>query len=128
MRKVAVPAALAGCLLCSPTSAQTGMDRLLKKMDPQTRTMQVCDLLGLQTFTREKKLVKPDRVRINATSAPTVQGNVVSGTGGAVRTGGQWITFSFTCMVTPDRMKATAFTYTMGRPIPKNRIEALGLW
>ncbi len=128
MRKVAVSAALAGCLFCSPVFAQTGMERLLKKMDPQTRMTQVCDLLGLQTFTREKKLVKPDRVRINATAVPTVQGNVVSGSGGAVRTAGQWLSFSFTCTVTPDRMKATAFTYTMGKPIPKNRIEALGLW
>ena len=98
------------------------------QLDPQTRMIQVCDLSGLQAFARDKSIKPADRVRVDALSAPKVHGNVISGAGGALRSGGLWIGFSFTCEVAADRMRTTAFRYVIGKAIPPGQWEKYNLW
>lgn len=98
------------------------------QLDPQTRMIQVCDLSGLQAFARDKSIKAADRVRVDALAPPKVKGNVITGSGGALRSGGHWIGFSFTCEVAADRMRATAFRYVIGQPIPPDRWQKYNLW
>jgi hypothetical protein len=48
--------------------------------------------------------------------------------GAAVRTPQHWYALSFTCTVSSDQMKATAFTYELGKEIPKETWDEVGLW
>jgi Domain of Unknown Function (DUF930) len=124
---------VASSVFASAALAQSRLDLSLMKLEPNTRMVQVCDLSGLKAMARAIKGAHPDGVRINALSEPNVTGNIVTGnivtgSGGAMRAGGRWINFSFSCALTPDRMKATAFSFAIGREIPQAQWEKYNLW
>jgi Domain of Unknown Function (DUF930) len=119
---------VASSVFASAALAQSRLDQSLMKLEPNTRMVQVCDLSGLKAMARAIKGAHPDGVRINALSEPNVAGNIVTGSGGAMRAGGRWINFSFSCALTPDKMKATAFSFAIGREIPQAQWEKYNLW
>lgn len=125
-----VKALMAGVCLSAPAPlyAQTPMEAALKKLDPTSRMMQVCDISGLATFARDKTLVRVDRVRVDAISPPRIDHALVAGNGGALRSGGDWFGFSFSCTIGADGLKATSFTYKVGQKIPKDQWEEHNLW
>lgn len=125
-----VMALVAGVCLLAPASshAQTPMEAALKKLDPTSRMMQVCDISGLATFARDKKLARVDRVRVDAISPPKIDHALVAGNGGALRSSGDWFSFSFSCTIAGDGLKATSFTYKVGQKIPKDQWEEHNLW
>jgi Domain of Unknown Function (DUF930) len=119
---------LAGILLGTPSGAQTALDKRMQALEPHTRMIQLCNLSGLETFAKDKKVARVDRVRIDALAQPTVESNVARGAGGAVRTGGHWYKFSYRCVLTSDRMRATHFSYVLEREIPKAQWEKFNLF
>jgi len=119
---------LAGILLGTPAGAQTGLDKRMQALEPHTRMIQLCNLSGLETFAKDKKVARVDRVRIDALAQPTVESNIARGAGGAVRTGGHWYKFSYRCVLTSDRMRATHFSYVLEREIPKAQWEKFNLF
>jgi Domain of Unknown Function (DUF930) len=133
MRGLSAWAGLAGILLASillgtPAGAQTGLDKRMQALEPHTRMIQLCNLSGLETFAKDKKVARVDRVRIDALAQPTVESNIARGAGGAVRTGGHWYKFSYRCVLTSDRMRATHFSYVLEREIPKAQWEKFNLF
>jgi Domain of Unknown Function (DUF930) len=112
----------------TPGGAQTVLDRRMQALEPQTRLIQLCNLSGLETFAKDKRVAKVDRVRIDALAAPTVESNVAKGAGGAVRTGGRWYKFSYRCVFSNDRMRATHFSYVLDKEIPKTQWERFNLF
>jgi hypothetical protein len=70
----------------------------------------------------------PDRAKSDVVSSPKHTGNVLTGSGGAFRSGGKWYAFSFECKASPDHMKVLSFTYKIGEPIPESKWSAYGLW
>ena len=115
-------------LATKPAWAQKGAD-WTSKLEPRTRAMQVCSLGALNAFGKDKKLrPRPDRVRVNAGSDPKIDGSLVSGAGGAVRSGGKWYAFTFKCTLNDTGTKTARFTYDLGKEIPKGQWERLGLW
>jgi len=112
----------------TPAGAQTVLDKRMQALEPQTRLIQLCNLSGLETFAKDKRVAKVDRVRIDALAAPTVESNVAKGAGGAVRTGGRWYKFSYRCVFTNDRMRATHFSYVLDKEIPKTQWERFNLF
>lgn len=129
-RRSSVLLLFAGATLCAvPYSAAAQKTDWTSKLEPRTRAMQVCSLAGLNAFARDKKL-KPraDRVQINASAEPKIDRALVTGSGAAVRSGSHWYQFSFTCTLNETGTKATAFTYDLGKEIPKAQWERLGLW
>jgi Domain of Unknown Function (DUF930) len=125
LRVWSIPAAL---LLSTPAVAQTGLDKRMQALEPHTRMIQLCNLHGMETLAKDKRLAKVDRVRIDALAAPTVDTNIAKGVGGAVRTGGHWYRFSYSCAFTNDRMKATDFSYVLDKEIPKAQWERFNLF
>jgi hypothetical protein len=100
----------------------------LKKLDPETRLEQVCDLEAMSRIDRDTNPYHPDRAKTDASSHPQHTGDTVTGKGGAFRSKGRWYSFSFVCKGTPDHMKVLAFSYKIGELIPESKWAALGLW
>ncbi|MBN9584186.1 MAG: hypothetical protein BGN84_11345 [Afipia sp. 62-7] len=100
----------------------------LKKLDPDTRLEQVCDLEAMNRIARDPNPYRPDRAKTDVISHPSHRGDTVTGKGGAFRSKGRWYSFSFTCKGSPDHMSVQAFSYKIGDPIPESKWAALGLW
>ena len=90
----------------------------LKKLDPQTRLEQVCDLEAMSRIDRDANPYHPDRAKTDVISHPVHAGDTVTGKGGAFRSKGRWYSFSFACKGSADHMKV----------IPESKWAALGLW
>jgi Domain of Unknown Function (DUF930) len=119
---------LLAALCATAAGAQTALDKRMQALEPHTRMIQLCNLSGLETFAKDKSVPKVDRVRIDALAAPTVESNIARGAGGAVRTQGHWVKFSYRCQLTPDRMRATNFSYVLEREIPRAQWEKFNLF
>lgn len=100
----------------------------LKRLDPQTRLEQICDLEAMSRIDRDASPHHPDRAKTDVLSHPRHAGDTVTGSGGAFRSKGKWYAFSFTCKGSPDHMKVLSFSYRIGEPIPESKWAALGLW
>ena len=101
----------------------------LRKLDPTTRFEQLCDMEAMQRIGRSKSNpYKPDRALTAAVSEAVVTGDTMKGKGGAFRHRKQWYQFSFTCTVSPDRMKIKSFDFQVGAEIPESKWEDYGLW
>ena len=100
----------------------------LKKLDPQTRLEQVCDLEAMSRIDRDANPYHPDRAKTDVISHPVHAGDTVTGKGGAFRSKGRWYSFSFACKGTSDHMQVLSFSYKIGEPIPESKWAALGLW
>jgi Domain of Unknown Function (DUF930) len=114
--------------LWSSAGAQTPLDKRMQALEPHTRMIQLCNLSGLETFAKDKKVAKVDRVRIDALAEPSVESNVAKGVGGAVRTSGHWYKFSYRCVFTSDRMRTTHFSYVLDKEIPRAQWERFNLF
>ncbi len=100
----------------------------LAKLTPEFRAHQVCILRGLSTVKRERALRGADRMKTSIFSPAAFDGKKLVAKGGAVRAAGHWYALSFACDLTPDSMKATSFSFTLGGEVPARDWERLGLW
>lgn len=117
--------------LISVTAASAANARLpagFMKMEPRTRSLQICNNKGSREISREKEFSRLDRVVVDAMSNPAFDKNIISGDGGAFRNKGQWHQFQFKCTLTDDGLSATSFTYLVGDIIPEEQWERFGLW
>lgn len=117
-------------LLCLG-SAQAANSRLpagFMKMEPKTRSLQICNYKGSREIAKEKEYSRLDRVVVDAMSSPTFDRNVISGDGGAFRVRGHWHRLQFKCVLADDNLSATSFTYQVGDIIPEDEWERYGLW
>ena len=116
-------------LCCLPVAGQAGsLEDSLKKLGPEERAHQACVIKGVDTVRRDKRLPGVDRMKTGVAGAAAFDGAVVTAKGGAVRAKGRWYALTFVCKVTSDQMKATSFTYELGREIPEAKWEDYGLW
>ena len=119
----------ASSLVAGPAGAQRAApDKRLLALEPHTRMIQLCNLSGLETVAKDKRMGKVDRVLIDALAQPTVESNVAKGAGGALRSKGQWYKFSYRCELTSDRTRATHFSYVLDQQIPKAQWEKFNLF
>ena len=58
MRGLSAWVGLAGILLGTPVGAQTGLDKRMQALEPHTRMIQLCNLSGLETFAKDKKVAE----------------------------------------------------------------------
>lgn len=120
--------ALAPTLLWPLGSSAANLNDQLMKLDPEERAHQVCVIKGIETIRREGKLPKADRLKTSITGRAAFTGTQVAAKGGAVRAKSHWYGLQFKCDVTADQMKALTFTYEIGKEIPEDKWEDLGLW
>ncbi|MGE3147691.1 MAG: DUF930 domain-containing protein [Pseudorhodoplanes sp.] len=113
-------------MLISPARASS-LQANLKRLDPETRLEQVCDLEAMKRIRSDGRYA-PDRAKSYVTSAPRRSGHTLTARGAAFRSGGRWFAFSFTCTGSPDHLRVTAFSYQVGKQIPESAWNAYGLW
>ncbi len=112
-----------------PLAASAGkFDRQLQMLDPEERAHQVCVIRGIDTIRREGKLPRADRLKTSINGRATFTGKQVTTKFGAVRAKSHWYNIAFTCDVSDDQMKALSFKYEIGKEIPEDRWDDLGLW
>ena len=100
----------------------------LRRLDPEMRLEQVCDLEAMERIGRESGQFRPDRAKSDVISHPQHLGDTLKATGAAFRSKNSWYAFSFVCRATPDHMSVTSFEYTIGDLIPEAKWNDYGLW
>lgn len=115
----AVPAACA---------ADARFDASLRRLDPDTRLEQVCDLEAMNRIRKDPAGYRPDRAKSDVSAHPQHIGHLLKGSGGAFRSNGRWYAFSFVCQGTPDHMQVLSFSYKIGNVIPEAKWAEYGLW
>jgi hypothetical protein len=135
MKRLALALLWASVLACAAQSAwaasavsEKRFQAMMQRIDPSERLEQVCEYAALTKIGRDKNSYRPDRVVIEAMSAPKVAGDRMSGSGAALRSKGKWYQFEFTCEAAPDRLKVESFTYQVRGEIPEDEWEQFGLW
>lgn len=108
--------------------AAGSLERSLMKLEPEERAHQVCVVRGLDAVRRDKRLTKADRLMPDIFKRSKFEGSSVSAKGAAVRAGGHWYALSFNCTVSQDQLKAVEFTFELGKEIPPDTWEEVGLW
>ncbi len=127
MRRLAC--ALALLLSSAPCSAaDAGLAASLRRLEPETRFHQLCDIETMRRIQEEGGPLKPDRMVMDAIRPATATGDTLSGSGAAIRSGGKWYRLAFSCRATGDRMRVLALTYRVGAAIPQKDWEGYGLW
>jgi hypothetical protein len=105
------------------------VDQSLAKLAPEERAHEACALKGLEVLRKDPHLKKVDHVSASTGGHGAVlTGAMLTAKEGAVRANKHWYALSFSCQLTPDFMKATTFTYTLGKEIPQSDWERLNLW
>jgi hypothetical protein len=120
-------AAMVWALPAAASAADGGVDPSLKRLDPETRLVQVCDLAVMdKTSSRQDGVT--ERAFIDALHRAHIEGNTAYGDGGAFRRKGEWYEFSYRCTVTPDHMRATALKVDVKRRVPHAEWAAKNLY
>jgi hypothetical protein len=124
--------AAAFAIILNTITPSFGMDprtyASLRRLDPDLRLEQICDLAAMEHITREMRHFRPDRAKSYVTSAPDHLGDMLQARGAAFRSGGDWYGLSFICKASSDHLKVLAFDYKVGKLIPESDWPTYGLW
>lgn len=112
----------------SVAAAAASLEKSLMKLNPEERAHQACVVKGLEAVRRDKRLARADRLMPDTFKRASFKDNLVSAKGAAVRADKHWYALSFTCTVSDDQLKALAFSYELGKEIPPDTWENVGLW
>lgn len=118
---------LVWALPASAIAADSGVDPSLRRLDPETRLVQVCDLAVMDKTSSRKDGVT-ERAFIDALHRAHIRGDTAYGDGGAFRRRGEWYEFSYRCTVTPDHMRTTALEVAVKRRVPHTEWAAKDLY
>lgn len=102
------------------TSVETGQ---LKKLDPQTRLEQRCDIEAMLRLRRETRWA-PDKVMAYAYGDPKLSRHRIQASGAAFRSRGKWYHLSYDCTADADHLAIRTFNYKIGNLIPQSHWEA----
>ena len=118
----------AAALTATATLAANSIEKSLMKLDPVERAHQACVVKGLEVVRKDKRLRQADRIMPDTFKRAQLKGNSVSAKGAALHVGTTWYALTFECTLADDQMKAVAFSYQLGDPIPPETYEEVGLW
>lgn len=104
------------------------LDAMLRRLEPDTRFEQVCDIALMARIRSDPSPYQPDRIVAAALAPQHHDGLTLKAEGAALRSGGHWYRLTFECRTTPDHMRVLALTYRIGEAIPEDRWDDYGLW
>ncbi|MGL4285433.1 MAG: DUF930 domain-containing protein [Phreatobacter sp.] len=117
-----------GLALSSAMGADARLEASLRRLEPETRLEQVCDIAVMQRIKDDTSPYRPDKVLAGAISEPRRSGDSIDSEGAAFRSGGHWYRLTFECQATPDRMRVLSLNYAIGDQIPQRDWEDYGLY
>jgi hypothetical protein len=98
----------------------------LKRLEPQTRSQQLCDLEVILQINRQYGQYAVDFVIAYATEATIRQGKAIIARGAAFHSNGQWYNLAFECQIANQR-DVERLKFKLGQPIPEERWADLNL-
>ncbi|WP_306223570.1 DUF930 domain-containing protein [Bosea beijingensis] len=119
------PRMLSQRVLADPRSRETVA--LLPRLAPDERVEQLCGLEAMGQIHDWQRDFEPDRVTAYALASTKLSDRVLTAEGAAFRSKRHWYGLRFSCTVSADLKRVTAFAFHVGEPIPRERWEALGL-
>jgi hypothetical protein len=119
------PRMLSQRVLADPRSRETVA--LLPRLAPDERVEQLCGLEAMGQIHDWQRDFEPDRVTAYALASTQLSGRILTAEGAAFRSRRRWYGLRFSCTVSADLKRVTAFAFHVGEPIPRERWEALGL-
>ncbi|PIO97037.1 hypothetical protein CJ014_22315 [Pleomorphomonas carboxyditropha] len=114
-----------GTVLDDPRNQET--KQRLATLSNDERLIQLCNIEAIEQLRRWKAGFVPDHVVAYATADPSLTDTSLIATGAAVYAGGKWYRLAFSCNATSDLGRVATFTFTLGRPIPRQEWERDGL-
>lgn len=127
-KRILFAAGICAAALPAVAAPNARLDAMLKRLEPETRFEQVCDIALMARIQADSSPYHPDRVVGGALEPPHHEGNLLTGRGAALRSGGHWYRLSFVCRTTPDHMRVLELTYRVGDAIPEENWSDYGLW
>ncbi|MGX5736836.1 DUF930 domain-containing protein [Bosea thiooxidans] len=100
---------------------------MLPRLAPEERVEQLCGLEAMSQIHAWQQAYEPDRVSAYATAGARLSGRELRAEGAAFRSRQRWYGLSFTCTLSADLKRVTAFAFHVGEPIAPSRWEGLGL-
>jgi hypothetical protein len=128
MKQIVLAACLAAVFAATAAAAGKHTGPNLDTLDPMTRLEQICAMETMARVHKDRNPYWPDRAIIYALAAPVLDGDTVSGNGGAFRSKGRWYRYSFTCKAADGYTTVDSFSYKIGEPIPEDQWETYGLY
>jgi hypothetical protein len=128
MRRFAMAVLLLSATTATAASADAGIVRSLKRLDPTERLEQLCDYTAMLHIRKDARRYRPDRAIADAVNDPKISGNSIEARGGAFRSRGHWYEMAYSCTATPDHMTVLSFKLKIGEEIPESKWAAYGLW
>lgn len=95
----------------------------LKRLDPQTRLEQRCDIEAMEAIAKSTKF-SPDKAIAYAFADPITTKDTINAKGAAFRARGKWYHFSFFCLGTADHLGIVKFDYRLGEKVPRDQWDA----
>lgn len=90
----------------------------LRKLDPQTRLEQRCDVEAMERIRNEEGNFNPDKVLAYAFAEPRMQEHAIQTRGAAFRSDGAWYHLKYKCETSADNMQIVGFKYKIGGLVP----------
>lgn len=127
-RRIAIATIAVTAIATPALAADHRTVAMLKRLDPETRLIQVCNLEAMQRINRDANRFHPERVMIDQIAAPSASKDILQGSGGVFRSGGEWYHLSFKCKATADHLTVLSFDYKVGAKIDRSQWDELGLF
>jgi Domain of Unknown Function (DUF930) len=99
----------------------------LKRLEPQTRLQQVCDLEAVLQINRQYDQYAVDFVVAYATQAVVRKGDAIIANGAAFHANGQWYKLAFECQMSVNHRDVAHLKFKVGDAIPGDQWADLNL-
>lgn len=126
--KVFAKIAIACPFLTSALALDRKGEASLRRLDPEMRLEQICDVEAMERIRKESSAFAPDRAKSDVITRPQHLGDLLKADGAAFRSNYRWYELSFVCKASPDHMSVYSFNYKIGNAIPKAKWKDYGLW
>lgn len=100
----------------------------LKKLTPDERLEQRCDIEAMNRIAAAKKGFRPDKVIAYSFGDPTITGNSLKTKGAVFRSRGEWYHLAYRCDATRDRLNVKGFKFRIGDKVPREDWEEYYLY
>lgn len=91
----------------------------LKKLDPQTRMEQRCDIAAMEAIAASHQYA-PDKAIAYSFAEPIIKGDTLEAPGATFRSHNNWYHLSFVCTTSNDKLDVKTFNYQIGHMVPRS--------
>lgn len=127
-RRIVIATIAVTALASSASAFDHRTEAMLKRLDPEARLIQACNMEAMRRIDRDANPFHPERVMIDQIATPSISKNVLRGSGGVFRSSGEWYHLSFTCKATKDHLTVLSFDYKVGAKVDRGQWDELGLF